>query len=250
MSKTLSLFEYPELAAVGQIETANSVLGSLMEEPILYVPAYSKLAGDTYAGYFLSWFLRNCPYGQSIKIRDEDMLEALGLTVSRWHSVRRLLKQLKFLNLARSDGHTVYSLNESDFSEALREQDNRHQGDRAYGEMPSVPLDRLCTAAMLRSGLKINDVLFYFAVQAQQRYLTPDKRGEYSEWIPYNEEQANALAMLSHEDQQRSMKALDKAGLIESGRHPLFNITVFRLNYQAMANLSWQYLHGAGNGGI
>lgn len=245
MNNTLSLFEYPELAALGQVETANTVLGSLMEEPVLYVPTYGKLVGDAYAGYFLSWFIRNCPYGQTVPIRDEDMFEGLGLTAGRWHSIRRLLKQHDFLKSARISGQTVYSLNETLFSEALRQQDEQYQGDRTYAEMPAVPVDRLCAAAMLRSGLKINDVLFYFMVQAQQRYQTPDKRGQYSEWILYNEEQINTMAMLSGEEQQRSLKALGKAGLLQSGLHPLFSIITFRLNYQAMANLSWQYLHHA-----
>lgn len=243
MNKVLNLYEYPELAEIEQNQVITSVLGSLMEEPVLYVPAYGQLVGDTYAGYFLSWMVRSCSYGQSVAISDADMRDGLGFGQSRWHNVRRLLKQQWFLLSERSGVHTVYSLNEKHFSDALREQDNALRGDSTYSMMPSVPVDRMCAAAMLKSGLKINDVLFYFMVQAQQRYQTPDKRGDFSEWIPYTEEQVKAMSMLDETEQHRSMKALAKAGLLEAGRHPLYELTVFRLNHKAMADLSWQYLH-------
>ena len=79
MNNVLSLYEYPELAEIEQNQVITSVLGSLMEEPVLYVPAYGQLAGDTYAGYFLSWMVRSCPYGQSLAISDADYARRLGL---------------------------------------------------------------------------------------------------------------------------------------------------------------------------
>ncbi|MFV2028607.1 hypothetical protein [Neisseria sp. S1] len=243
MNNVLSLYEYPELAEIEQNQVITSVLGSLMEEPVLYVPAYGQLAGDSYAGYFLSWMVRSCPYNQSVPISDVDMRDGLGFSKHRWHNVRRLLKQHGFLLSERSGVHTVYSLNEKHFSDALREQDNALRGDSTYSMMPSVPVDRLCAAAMLQSGFKINDVLFYFMVQAQQRYQTPDKRGDFSEWILYTEAQVKAMSILNEAEQHRSMKALAKAGLLEAGRHPFYELTVFRLNHKAMADLSWQYLH-------
>lgn len=243
MNNVLNLYQYPELEEVEQNQVITTVLGSLMEEPVLYVPAYGQLAGDTYAGYFLSWMVRSCPYGQSVPISDADMRDGLGFGQSRWHSVHRLLKKQGFLLSERSGLNTVYSLNEKHFSDALREQDNALRSDSTYSMKPSVPVDRLCAAAMLQSGLKINDVLFYFMVQAQQRYQTPDKRGDFSEWVLYTENQAKAMSMLNEAEQQHSMKALAKAGLLEAGRHPLYGLTVFRLNHKAMADLSWQYLH-------
>ena len=57
-NQTVSLFQYNLLTAEEQNQSITALLGMLMEEPVLYVPAYGELVGDPWAGYFLSWLVK------------------------------------------------------------------------------------------------------------------------------------------------------------------------------------------------
>lgn len=117
----LSIFDhYPEMPAEDQGYNANALLGLLMEKEILFQPSMAELVGDDYAGYWLSWFANRCPYGQSVELSDQEILDAFGFTLSRWQAVRRRLKSLGFLVVGRKTGVNHYSLSEKYLSDEHR----------------------------------------------------------------------------------------------------------------------------------
>lgn len=239
MSNQVSLFQYGLLSAEEQNQSISALLGMLMEEPVLYVPAYGELAGDAWAGYFLSWLVKNCRYGQAITITDEEMLDGFGYSKARWTSVRRLLKKEGYLVSQRSGKEMVYSINEHHFSEALK----AYSHSRIAQQYPSIPIDRLPAAAMLRSGLKITDVFFYYLIVAQQKYHTPDVRGTTGDWFEYDSVQRSYMRILTDDEQAKAFKVLVKAGLLLVETEPKLNIMRYCLNHDAIAELTWQYVH-------
>ena len=241
-NQTVSLFQYNLLTAEEQNQSITALLGMLMEEPVLYVPAYGELVGDPWAGYFLSWLVKNCRYGQSISITDEEMLDGFGYSKARWAAVRRLLKKDGYLISRRSGGDTVYSINEKHFSEALKAHSQTRKAEQLQ-QYPSIPIDRLPAAAMLRSGHKITDVLFYYLIVSQQQYHTPDKRGTTGDWFEYDAVQRNYMRLLSDDEQNKAFKALVKAGLLRVENEPALNLRRNGLNHDAIAELTWQYVH-------
>ena len=236
MDKQLALpgYQYPEMQAEERQLTASALLGLAMEEPVLYMPSFADLAGDVYAGYFLSWFIKNCRYGKSIVISDEEMSALFGFSKSRWHSVRRTLKGLNYLTVKREGGQSHYSLNESYFSNAQRQ---------SSIILPAIPIERITAAAMLDKGLRMQDVLFYSVVREQQPYLPPEQRDSYSNWFEHNNVQQQRLAVLTTEEQLKAINGLYKAGLLQVEQLRQLNIVRYRIDYDAASDLAWQYIH-------
>jgi putative component of membrane protein insertase Oxa1/YidC/SpoIIIJ protein YidD len=241
-NQAVSLFQYSLLSVEEQNQSITALLGMLMEEPVLYVPAYGELVDDPWAGYFLSWLVKNCRYGQSISITDEEMLDGFGYSKARWAAVRRLLKKDGYLISRRSGGDTVYSINEKHFSEALKAHSQTRKAEQLQ-QYPSIPIDRLPAAAMLRSGHKITNVLFYYLIVSQQQYHTPDKRGTTGDWFEYDAVQRNYMRLLSDDEQNKAFKALVKAGLLLVENEPALNLMRYCLNHDAISELTWQYVH-------
>lgn len=198
------------------------------------MPSFADLAGDVYAGYFLSWFIKNCRYGKSIVISDEEMSALFGFSKSRWHSVRRTLKGLNYLTVKREGGQSHYSLNESYFSNAQRQ---------SSIILPAIPIERITAAAMLDKGLRMQDVLFYSVVREQQPYLPPEQRDSYSNWFEHNNVQQQRLAVLTTEEQLKAINGLYKAGLLQVEQIRQLNIVRYRIDYDAASDLAWQYIH-------
>lgn len=240
MDKQLTLpgYPYPEMPAEERQQTASALLGLAMEEPVLYMPSFAEMAGDPYAGYFLSWFIKNCRYGQSIVINDEDITTLFGFTKNRWHTVRRLLKNLNYLLVSREGRQTSYALNETYFSNAQKQSNST---------LPAIPVDRITAAAMLDSGLRMQEVVLYSVVREQQPYLPPEQRGRYGHWFEHNTAQQQRLSALSNEEQDKAIQGLYKAGILQVEQIWQLNIVRYRIDYDAAADLSWQYIHTAEN---
>ena len=229
---------YPEMEEAEQRSAAAALLGLAMEEPVLYMPSFSILAVDMYAGLFLSWFIKQCRYGQSIVLEDADIQTLFGYSKSRWHGIRRNLKQLDYLLSRRENGETLYSLNETCFSDAQK---------RINHAAPAVPVDLVTAAAMLGSGLRIQDVLFYAAIREQQPYLPPEQRDRYSDWFEHTANRQQQLqSLLTVEEQHKAIHALYRSGIMQVTQLRGSDASVrYRINYDTVADLGWQYIHTA-----
>ena len=136
----------------------------------------------------------------------------------------------------------MYSINEKHFSEALKAHSQTRKAEQLQ-QYPSIPIDRLPAAAMLRSGHKITNVLFYYLIVSQQQYHTPDKRGTTGDWFEYDAVQRNYMRLLSDDEQNKAFKALVKAGLLLVENEPALNLMRYCLNHDAISELTWQYVH-------
>ena len=234
MSKQLSFANFPYAEMAEAESAASALLGLAMEEPVLYMPSFSELADDMYAGLFLSWFIRNCRYGKSIVLTDETINALFGFSKNRWHTIRRNLKQRDFLLSWRDNGETRYALNEHYFSDAQK---------NITETMPAVPVELLTAASMIDSGLRVQDVLFYSVIRHQQPYLPPEQRGRYSDWFIHNDTQQQQLSVISEEDQIKAVNALYKAGILQVETLRNQDTVRYRIDYDVVADMSWQYIH-------
>lgn len=236
MDKQLTLpgYPYPEMTEVEQNSAASALLGLAMEEPVLYMPSFTDLVGDVYAGFFLSWFIKKCRYGKSIVLTDEDVNTLFGFSKNRWHTVRRILKQLDYLLSWRENGETRYALNESYFSDAQKHIRN---------PLPAVPVEPIIAAAMLDSGLRLQDVLMYSIIREQQPYRPPEQRGSYSDWFVHDSVQQQKLAVLSAEEQHKAIHSLYKSEILQVEQMRGLQTVRYRIHYDTVAELSWRYIH-------
>ncbi len=234
---TLPGYRYPEMTEAEQNSAASALLGLAMEEPVLYMPSFTDLTGDAYTGFFLSWFIKKCRYGKSIVLTDQDVGALFGYSKNRWQNVRRNLKQRNYLLSWRENGETRYGLNEKYFSDAQK---------RINNPLPAVPVELVTAAAMLDSGLRIQDVLFYSVLREQQPYRPPEQRERYSDWFVHNNVQQRQLAILDANEQNKAIHALYKADILQvtqiRGEHSTVR---YRINYDTVADLGWQYIHAA-----
>lgn len=236
----LSLFQYPQLSAEDQGIHANALLGLLFEKEILYQPSYAQLVGDTYAAYWLSWFVSHCRYGESIELNDDDMSHQFGFSMARWHNIRRLLKKLGYLKSSRKSGVVSYSLDEKTFSDAHGEISNN---------APLIPVDRITAAAMLDKGMNMTDVLifstikFHMSIRDLQEQNSLDASGNFSTWQDHDSEQKNNLSGYSEIEQYNSIKKLSIIELLQVVLIKELNMLRYRINYKAYGELTYAYVH-------
>lgn len=232
----LSLFGYPEMPAEEQGSHANALLGLLFEKEILYQPSYTKLVDDEYAGFWLSWFVNHCRYGESIELQDDEILNMFGFSQSRWNNIRRLLKNAGFLKSSRKKGITSYSLNEKFFSD---------EAGKIVTTAPLIPVDRISAAAMLAKGLSMTDVLVFSIIRQHLsvRDLQNEETGDYSTWQLHDADQRSKMPEWSEDTILKSIHRLYKAKLLEVVLDSDNEMIRYRINYDEYGNLTYQYVH-------